>query len=434
MVVSALLAAWSLQKGGFATDKEPPWRPSFEEAIPRPTGANGYEEYLRAADIVSNPVSLSFARYEGYLMARSLGGFPDEAPPRPVGVAENATLLDVQREHVRRCGQALDLVERGNGKPVFDPREKVDGATTFPELAGLKEIAKFAVTNMRVCFADGQPDRAVAIAQAVLTMRSRMPSTTLITEVVGIVIDSIVFAAINENTDRISERGWTRLEAVANQRLATNRYPEAMKAELASSLTSLKALKNGSLTGDQFGTETDPNTQAIVASYNKLSPAQRDLLYERIASSLIDQYRAIFERLDGPEAEWANAPPPEETKYDGTLGSLAASLAGLVCPVFNQSAIAAIKNRTQLRLLKLHSLIQTFRWHHGHLPDKLSNAAPKDCLDPLTAQEYVYESGAAGYKLASKGIRQTGEIELRYRRSTSAPRDPNDPPVLAHAS
>src|SRR5207253_1285991 len=127
-----------------------------------------------------------------------------------------------EREHVRRFSGVIDLIERGNGKQVFEPRETIDQLSVFPELAEWKNVAKFAIVDMRVCFAEGQPERAVAIADAILTMRAKMPADTLIGELVGIAIDSIIFASISDNTERISERGWARLGAATDRRLATN--------------------------------------------------------------------------------------------------------------------------------------------------------------------------------------------------------------------
>lgn len=73
----------------------------------------------------------------------------------------------------------------------------------------------------------------------------------------------------------------------------------------------------------------------------------------------------------------------------------------------------ALRTRTQLRLLKLHAEIQKFRWQHGRLPAQLGEVTsdPGE-VDPLTGEAFSYQQQPHGYKLVSKGTRQTGEIDL----------------------
>jgi hypothetical protein len=74
-----------------------------------------------------------------------------------------------------------------------------------------------------------------------------------------------------------------------------------------------------------------------------------------------------------------------------------------------------------MRLLDLHARILDYRWNNLKLPEQLADAVPQALLfDPLSGQSFAYEKTATGYSLFSRGVPETGKIELKYRRDPNA--------------
>lgn len=427
-----LLAAAAIALTGQNQNQDPPWRSDYSRIFLHPTGQNGYEEYVRAGDIIRNPAFGSYLNYEMYLARpakdRELTP-PEERPKLPEGVDPSWTLLDVQREHVRRCSSAIELVAKGNLKPVTDPRGDLTPGTIFPELATFKTLTKYAIVQMRVNLADGRPDMATRTAITMLTMRGRMPMISLISDLVGIAMDAIILASINENTERFSEHDWRQFQDIADQRLQINNYMQAMMMEEQFELSMVPLmLKSSEEASSMFGDGED--NAKIGAAIAGLNPTQRERLGQQLSSEIRTRFSALFQRLRGPEAKWAEdaADSGPEPTLTSDPASLVKVLGAFFSPVFHQATLATIKNRTQMRLLKLHSLVQLYRWHTGRLPEKLEDAAPKDFSDPVTGAPYIYQTNGVGYRLASKGVKETGEIELKYKKSPPT-RDDDIPPL-----
>lgn len=103
--------------------------------FPVPTGQNGYEEFLQAADIVGR------ADYETVWQARKLD-------------------LKSSKNLLAQYGHSLDLVERGLRKPLrvpWDPLEPVDYVRVSISLISLTELME---SRVRTLFADGRPGTA----------------------------------------------------------------------------------------------------------------------------------------------------------------------------------------------------------------------------------------------------------------------------------
>lgn len=434
MLVCAFWLVGALQQpvSGNSQVRAQQWKSAFGQVILHPTGANGYEEYVKAADLVANPAVAQFGAYESFLQQVEAGQKPDDVPNLPAGITPEMTLLEVQREHVRRCAASIDVIDRGNGKQVFDPRGQMDVNTLFPEFAEMRALARFATVDMCVCLSDGQPSRATSIATTMLTMRGKLPPTTLISELVGIAIDGILLGAISDNTDHFSERDWEKFIPVAEARLSYCGLKDVMTAEMRFELQTSETLRKGNVfTADGLGSGDDSESQDFAKAYNALSPGQRGRLTDAVQAQIRGKFSEILERYSGPEKTWVPAETPNEAvKFNGSLDSMTAAFVDILSPTFAAAAAAEVRDRTQIRLLKLHALIQIFRWHHGHLPVKLEQAAPKDSIDPLTDEAYIYEPSGTGYKLASKGIPQTGEIQLRYSRPKGGTQGPADPQAL----
>jgi len=427
LVPLLVLSAWQAASGQAPAEK---WEPAYPKLFNRTTGANGFEDYVRAADIASNPEASSFVSYEIYLADLARGEKRDQVVQPPKGIGDSWSLLDVQREHVRRTAMALDLVDRGNAKNVFDPRQDLNAATIYPELAELRALAKLGLTACRVSFADGQPDRAVSISISLMTMRQKLPKRSLIDELVGVSIDAMVLANISDNSQRISERGWKQLESFVNQRLQENTYKAAMAGELNFVLSALAEMRRSP---EAFGALlASDDYERITKTNANLTPSDRDKLIARTTQKVQSVFTDLLQQLDGPERTWVQDLTAKHSDgQDASLEGLATSIVETFTPAYGSGGEVAVRIRTQLRLLKLHALVQSYLWNNEVLPEKLEQAAPKDYIDPLTDAPYIYEPHGKDYKLASKGLPQTGEIQLRYKRQPGTSTGPADPlPLL----
>src|SRR5688572_1830938 len=117
------LIAFSLIFQGTSQEPQEKPRPIYSDIISRTTGQNGYEEYVRAADLLrlgpaQAPYAITFGYYE---------------PNRP-----QPPFLQSRRELMVHGQKVLDLIRAGNKKPVFEPREKLGVWTLFPEFAYFK--------------------------------------------------------------------------------------------------------------------------------------------------------------------------------------------------------------------------------------------------------------------------------------------------------
>lgn len=169
----------------------------FSQIFPRPTGRNGYEDYVMAAQVVKNPVYEVLTRDEAAVIAAAQ---QDEAAPTESGLK---TSLAIRRERVRRFADALDWVRAGNGKPSVDPH-RLSPNETFPEMGGFKSVEKLEADAAQVGFADGSSASAVRFLLDGLIFSHRTGNSALISALVGAACQAIVLAEFQQNLDCLS--------------------------------------------------------------------------------------------------------------------------------------------------------------------------------------------------------------------------------------
>jgi hypothetical protein len=132
--------------------------------------------------------------------------------------------------------------------------------------------------------------------------------------------------------------------------------------------------------------------------------------------------------LASPERTWSASLPSlsqfASTEKDPTVRMLL----DIGLPVFSQVFQTALRSNTQLRLLRVHALIQSFRWNTGRLPVSLDELSEKQaCLDPLVDAPFTYSVDGTDYVLFSKGVTGVGRIDLVYVRSKALDNGPDGP-------
>lgn len=411
-----------------------PSKSLYQQVVKRPDPANGYEDFVRAADLVSSPEYVAYSNYEAWILAgrpkkvEGIDGVPEGPPARPSSIPENASLLDVRREIARRFSRVLDLIETGLRKSCRDPREDFGADTTFPEMGPFRSIAKFISIYAYAQVSDGNPNRAATALAESLEFGHRIKPETLIHYLVGVAVQAIALSSIQDLTEGLGERG---LAALQRQSRSIQDQPEPYIACQAfeGRMTS-KIFADAAKNPDQFDAKGLDDGGGVMVELAKLKPEERRRVLAAASEGVLDQYRQFALRFTLPEALW----------YESTVGPALPMTAPIeqrvieeFAPVFEQSLQSLARNRTQIRLLELHCAIVRYRWHTGKYPDSLEDVVDKgSCIDPLDGKPFIYERTDLGFRLASRGLKGTGEIQLRYRRQSKGS-SPDDPPLWAQA-
>lgn len=445
------------------TGLQTPQKSMFQQVVPIPTGNNGYEEYLMAGDIVQNA-------HVGIL----LDGTPDqfaqtikayeEKPDANLTAEEremlelkgmrpsleryqtalkyrNYTLLQMRREALARAGKALDLLNRGNKKRVFEPRGRMDANTLFPEYASFKSLAKLAAAGAYVAYADGQPSRGTQYLIDAIILGQNLSEGILISRLVGVAIQSIAFAAVEKYLPSISGADAVKLEALAPL-LVTN-PPKAVRmidSEFQFMSASLEKMFEKRPETEMFqGLDEEEQTvaQRTAAEFmKKLGPAEQLQVIEICKKLLVAKREQVLATYRLPESKWDGSAEDEEEGFDSkqavnSVSGLATYVAENTVPIFSQVGLVEVKNRTQIRLLGLAGSIIRFKWENDRWPAKLADAAGATATrDPVSGDEFQYEVDGGGFRVYSRGTKNTGEIALKYRRPTGGQNVP-PPPIFS---
>lgn len=455
----ALVGAGTL--GQIPGEPKPDLRPLSEKIGFKPTGKNGYEEYVAAAEIVESARFRAHYAFLGWVDRRgretpSKDGSVEPAPEPPLGLSRDSTILEARRSLSSEFSLIVDLIRAGNRKKVADPRAKVDFATSVPELAGFKAIARFVDVFAYARFADGNSASAVDALIECLRFSQHIRQSTVIHGLVGNACQSIALASIDRHMAQLSARDAQRLAGAAREALA---MPDPYARIFASEHQLTRSETIAAFERPEKFAEAFISGEAEVAKARKildsLTAEGRSTLRDGVLAQLAERYGEIERRFGLPEAEWLlglqlerppDAPEPEEMVDEEvevsvsrpleTPGDLAALVLETYEPMIELMIVAVAKSRTQLRLLRLHGLVLGYKWANGSLPAKLTDAARRqEIVDPFTSSGFQYEqSGPNTYRLFSVGFGETGPIELRYRRPVEPAgnvRKPRDPPEAA---
>jgi hypothetical protein len=446
-----LLAGMFVLLSGQAAPATAPDRPKslYEQVVVRSDPANGYEDYLRAADLLRDDVFSLYERWQPTSLAdyeKQVAYFRELAKDdeENLGIVERfderehaahlafyrrqdgRTLLEVRQEMASRYGKALDLVRRGNEKRVYDPRPTLDLFAITPEFAGFRSLSRLAAATAHVRLAAGDSRGATDDYLAILRMSHRLGEMSSLSAMVGLADAGIVLAELEWALPRLSLPDVGRLEAEAMGQLRDDRllWRLVQFERKSTEQTLLKAFEPGSDMGDE----------GLEAQLRRLSPENRAQLVRRIMAELEPKYATLVRRFTGPETHWYDRNPPvwepdhEEEEDLLDLPSTVEELVRYLRQVFEPDHLESMGNaygmrRTQLRLLVLHCRIEQFRHHQRRLPTALTEVAREaELVDPFSGAKFVFEPREReDYRLYSTGIPATGPVELRHRREPRPP-------------
>jgi len=397
--------------------------PNLSKVVPSPTGHNGYEEYVRAAMVVSRQDSKLL---ESYVRARERGS--GGTPERPAGIPEGASLVDVYRIQLKLMAPALQLIRAGNEKPVSYPA-RISAVTLMPELSYWKVSARLFQRGAYVAFADGDTAAGTRWILDGLTFAKKMAVGGLIHFLVSGASEQILFSAIQRHLRSFSLPDIERLENWAENSLA------APTGLLSAAEIERSMLRNSvvDLLGDpkellQVLAVKEEEQAAFVAKVKAISPARREELYRRFFSRLEWPWNALLARLREPEKTWL-----DEIEID-SVDDREPSVAGLnltegqamlgVLQIMTMLGIEdsdivsytefAARFRIQERLLRLYLGVLRFKWQNERLPSSLQEVFGTEPTDAATGKPYVFEPHEGGSFRIVCQTKRLGDVDLVY--------------------
>lgn len=354
---------------------------------PSPTGRNGYEELLRAADLVESSRVWKRVEQQGDL----------------------ATLAVKRRVlQEKPIVQALALVRQGLNKPVFSPREfdKLTYETLLPELGPFRSMARLLKVQQYVFLADGKTPEALGNARQGLRLGRVVQTDTLISGLVGIAISTICVRSLGDHLDQLSARDcetlfqvcieWLQQPSLHANMLAMER--DHAKRNLALIRDDFKKRGLPALQ-DVFGLDKDEWANAAPILDQLKSPESID----RLAAEADEKLDAFYERqlAQTRKPRWERSySDPKQYDDASPSGWVVKSLA----PAMNRVDDAYGREEAHVRVLACHAAIRRYRWEHGKLPGGLAELNLGElAIDPFTGQPLQYEIKGRRYRLASVG-------------------------------
>jgi hypothetical protein len=440
----------------FATSLQAPPQSLLRKVVPNPTGNNGYELFLAAGDLTYGPNNATYQyylnwgpnRYEELLESMKPrprsdddeGGEGAKYPPELIALAkrlDSMTQLQVRREMAGKYRPAIDLIRKGLRMRIWDPRQKHSLTTLYPELATFKSLAKLMDGSARVAFADGHPNEGAQILFDSIEFGRAFRGVNLIHSLVSIAIGSIAMANLEQHMECIPLSAAIKLEELGLAMVPSDRDIETIlrneaESHFAAVAEVIDSPESLGITEDML----DENEKRLWRDVRNIKGDRRARFLALAREKAFGEVADAIRKLRSPESTWTEEPPElPETKDRPGKNSAEDFVMGVFLSLGNQEPLMYLapyaKARCQARLLSLHGSVIRYKWEHGKLPDSLGQAVSKDrTLDPLSQQEFVYErQGFHGFRIYSRGSKETGEMGLKYRRQGSTdPADLEPPP------
>lgn len=353
--------------------------PIFPKVVPNPAGRNGYEELVRAVDVLR--ASRLLAKAEN---RQGEGGT----------LAYRRAVLQE-----KPVVEALRLVRQGLAKPVFSPRTQVSATSTFTEFSGFRRIARLLQIQQYVLLADGRTREAIDAARVGLRFGSAIQTDTLLSGLVGLAVNALAITPLSSHLDQLSARDCELLFQVcqewAQQPDPTLRIMEAEQRFSRKSLEEmLEMLRKGVPAAPDE--ELDPETRQLQRDLPK-TPQELEQLQRQSLVKIDRYYQDLFTELRKPYWQRRLEEPEDD-------GSIVSRLTALQVPVFRSGMTAYTRDQARIRLLACHAAVLRYRWEHDRLPGSLAELNLRELAeDPFTGEPLRYQVTGSRYRLYSVG-------------------------------
>lgn len=379
----------------------------YSKVILHPTGSNGYEEFVKAADLVYVD---DYGAFKNWL--------DEERSPsrsatliRPPGVEANDCDLVVRRKFIDRFQGCLPLIQRGNQMAAFDPRDKINAETTFPELAEFRRIAYVECCASHVAFADGQSYAGVMRFEDGMTFGNKINGQVLIDRLVGIAVGSIMLNELDDHWPQLSLADAEELESYFKKLLAA---PSPMSDMLRREVKSIEDGLNEFFADKSTLQSVVGDDKKLKSAIAAMGPAEIAQLESDADREIESQYASAVAKLDASEPEQLDLKEMiRSEQMDDSRLPLAQRLAHAMVPTFSQLIVAEARNRTRLRLAYLTAKAVAFRWLNGRLPDRIEDFADKiERVDPTSGRLFKYVRTDRWFTLTRVGNDVLGAVPI----------------------
>jgi len=405
----------------------------LKQVIPVWTGHNGYEEFVKAAMLVTTPEFLAVDSYVRYREDPGLYAPTPTSPSNhpvkpPPGIDPKATLIDLYRIETKRAAPALDLIRAGCKKPVTYPKP-VSDATLFPELSRFKVLARIFARKADVDYADGHGTEAEADLSDGLAFAYRIPGADTISPIVGANSAISIYAVVERHLKDLSQEGAEALERLTAEALdGPDPYVEgavAMRKARRADFDLFFSDPSGCI-----GNEQEKALEASVKLVKSISAAEREKLYKAMFRFFEAPWKAVELRLRGSEADWLkpldtdNVPGYEggyDTKAMEAFGSGLRSVAMMIIEFdgsigfddTNYDAYVRLDADRKIRermFVLTCSIVENWR-KTGKLPDRLTDLPESPTEDPVFKDPYTYTKKDGAFRIACQ-IKGVGALQL----------------------
>lgn len=420
-----------------------PQQSLLQQVVPNPTGQNGYEDYLRAADAVGDRAiadvyaNWSPTQYEKMAAPRPPNSDGPNVSAEQLSLAKRLstmTLLDVRRETATRYGKVLGWLRQGSAKKAWQPRTSVDHQSTFPEFGYFGRVAKIGAAAAYVAYADGRNQEGTKILLDTLQMAQGIDGTITLAGLYAVLIDS---TAITELYRHFPAMGMT--EAIAVEKAAAKILAEPIKMIdilAGEAKVRIKTLSAALENPDAFLKDdgSDPETTKWLKSVKALSADARLRVIAAAENVTKQRLDPILAKLRGPESSWPGSDKALGTidyqNLQGDVDGILAYWLRMTSPSYAQVGIRLAVIRTRLRLLGLYASVVRYKWEKGRLPGTLEDAVDASRVtDPLTGDKFAFEpQGVWDFRIYSQGTEGTGPIDLNYQDPYLPPDRGQTPP------
>lgn len=401
-----------------------PDKPLLEQIGVKPTGRNGYEELLLAADALTRG---RFAILREVDRALSVGSEVPKGEQYQWAAAQFDGMNSLRRKRylADKFKPVTDLVRQAVKKPISDPRTEIDVVTLFPELSGFRTMAHHLANVAYVEQSFGRDVAAVEAWTMGIHCMDRIQRSTMISFLVGRVGQTILWNGLAEALPSLSHSAAERLEA-ATKELAAQPSPffETLQGEFRWMASYQKEL------------EKNASNEALLALFSddegdfqrrlkSLSAEQRQSLPAMFKAKLLQKANVYSKWAAGGPKAWVDPPDTEPQPGADALDQITEDMIALSLPVVERPALIAAISFVQTRLLHVSAAVVRYRWEHGRLPAKLADVLDEAAVRcPLTDEPFVLSRlDTRLFTLKSIGVPKTGEITL----TSSPPRGGEGP-------
>jgi len=323
----------------------------FKALIKQPTGKNGYEELILAAEVLKT----------SKLFEKATLGSPTLSDKRLV-------LSD------KPVVRALGLIRQGLAKPVVSTRESLPPTEIAPELNLLRGLARLLAMQQYVQLAEGRTAEAIGTARVGMRLGQVIQQDSLLGGLVGIAVGATCVRSLAKHLDQLSVRDCDLLRDVCLEWLA---YPDPLPAVLEAER---KVVHNG--IGELRKEHPEDATNGLFAD----TPKVANEFFDRL---IAESRKQPWER-GGVSVEQAS--------------EFAKALLSPIATVMVSSLNAYTREEANIRQLALHALILRYRWDTDKLPTSLAELNPGDlAIDPYTGKSLIFEPQGRSYRLYSAG-------------------------------